>query len=314
MNETKLFLTGGLGNQLFQLAAGLSRASCELTLDWQLGNPRLNKHGEPDILDFVLPNEVGINPLLQPNRLISKLSGYLLRTGIKPNRIERTLTISRLLRLTLEKILYFRYGRCVKVVQASDNGYFEMGQQAENEYLIGYFQSYIWPSLVNVEPVLQSLSLKAPSRALIEFIERFKDVSTVMIHIRLGDYKTHDNFGILGSEYYEIALRDLMKKQKIEKILLFSNEPKVAITYIPIEFRELTYVVPNFSGSASETLEAMRHSSNYIIGNSTLSWWGAKISYKKSARVIAPQPWFRSAVEPTDLIPPGWERIPAFHK
>jgi hypothetical protein len=257
---------------------------------------------------------VNLNPLLQPDRFISKLSGYLLRTSIESSKIERAFRIPGILRFALEKVLYFRYQQHVKVVQASDNGYFEMEQQSENEYLIGYFQSYIWPSLDYVQPEIQSLSLKDPSPPLIEFIKKFRKKETVMIHVRLGDYKTHDHFGIPGLEYYGTALRDLSKTKKIESILLFSNEPNVAISYIPIEFQELIFVVPDFSGSAAETLEAMRYAKNYIIGNSSLSWWGAKISHTKSATVIAPQPWFKSALEPSDLIPPGWVRKAAFHK
>jgi hypothetical protein len=70
--------------------------------------------------------------------------------------------------------------------------------------------------------------------------------------------------------------------------------------------------VPDFEGSAAETLEAMRHAKNYILGNSSLSWWGAKLSYSKTPIVIAPNPWFKAAPEPRDLIPADWSRIEAF--
>jgi hypothetical protein len=189
-----------------------------------------------------------------------------------------------------------------------------MDQRYENEYLIGYFQSYRWPGLDYVASELESLSLKKPSSELVNFIDEVGEKETVMIHVRLGDYKKQDNFGILGPDYYESALKDLMHSRGFEKILLFSNEPAVAISYIPEKFHDLIYVVPDFLGSAAETLEAMRYAKSYVIGNSTLSWWGARISYTVGARVIAPQPWFKSAVEPADLIPPGWMRIAGFHK
>lgn len=314
MTKTTLFLTGGLGNQLFQVAAGLSRTSSELALDWKLGNPRLNKYGVPDISDFVLPHQVQLKSNYKINKFFSKLSGYLLRTGMEATKTEKMLRTGRILRYVFGKILYCRYGHPVNVIQASDNGYFKMDQKSGNEYLIGYFQSYRWPSLDYVASELESLTLKKPSSELVNFIEEVREKETVMIHVRLGDYEVQDNFGILGPDYYESALKDLMHSRGFEKILLFSNEPDVAFSYIPEQFHDLIYVVPDFLGSAAETLEAMRYAKSYIIGNSTLSWWGARISYTVGARVIAPRPWFKSAVEPADLIPPGWMRKAGFHK
>ncbi len=314
MSRTSLFLTGGLGNQLFQLAAGLSRESTELILDWNLGNPRLNKLGNPDITDLQLPTQVHLDPQYKKNRFFSKFSGYLLRQGMQPTRIEKLFRLGKIMPFILGKLLFFRFGHQIKVVQATDNGYFKMGKTSQNEYLVGYFQSYRWASLPTVESQLQSLSLIQASHELLAFVKEIENQKTVMVHVRLGDYNEQKNFGIPSIDYYRFALSELEITQQFDRILLFSNEPHLAWSFIPVEYHEIICVAPDFSGNSAETLEAMRHAKSYIIGNSSLSWWGAKLSHTQGARVIAPTPWFKTAPEPRDLIPPGWIRKDAFHK
>lgn len=313
MVETHIFLTGGLGNQLFQLAAGLSRENSQLVLDCKLGSPRVNNLGIPDILDFQLPKHV--RPDYRPNKnvFIPKLSGFLLRRGLQPRDTAIQMRLDKVIRSVLGSFLYFRYQSRVRVIQASDNGFFEMDSSPQSEFLIGYFQSYRWAYIPKVKRQLKSLSLINPSLELLSFIRRNQNTNSVLVHVRLGDYKEQENFGIPSIDYYESALKTVTNSQKIDRILLFSNEPELALSYIPTKFHPLTVVVPSFGGSSAETLEAMRHAKGYIIGNSSLSWWGAKLSYTKSPTVIAPRPWFKSEAEPTDLIPAGWHRREAFN-
>ena len=46
-------LMGGLGNQMFQIIAGISLCnSGELFVETKLGKPRLSKNGYPDLCEF----------------------------------------------------------------------------------------------------------------------------------------------------------------------------------------------------------------------------------------------------------------------
>jgi hypothetical protein len=314
MSNTYLFLTGGLGNQLFQVAGGLSRENSTVVLDCNLGNPRTNKLGKPDIWDFQLPANVILGSEYKKNRFFSKISGYLLREGMEPTKFEQFLGVGRIVSFVFGKLLYFRYENQIRVIQAKNNGFFKIDRSTQNEYLIGYFQSYQWPNIHIVDSQLQSIYLTNPSPDLTAFTREIRDIQTVMVHVRLGDYKDHANFGIPSIEYYELALNRIAMLTVIEKILLFSNEPTLARAYIPTHLQELIQLVPDFGGSSAETLEAMRHAKNYVIGNSSLSWWGAKLSYTQGATIIAPKPWFKKSSEPADLIPPEWIRIDGFHQ
>ena len=53
---------------------------------------------------------------------------------------------------------------------------------------------------------------------------------------------------------------------------------------------------------------------DFIIANSSFSWWGAWLSANKDKKVIAPLRWFGEEGytknnDTKDLIPDGWTRI-----
>lgn len=52
--------------------------------------------------------------------------------------------------------------------------------------------------------------------------------------------------------------------------------------------------------------------SDFIIANSTFSWWGAWLSSNKNKKVLCPDPWFgpkQSQLNTVDLIPESWIKI-----
>jgi hypothetical protein len=312
MSRTTVFLTGGLGNQLFQYAAGLSRNSDELFLDCDLGAPRRNVLGTPDIFDFELVETLEKSPSRLPKSLFSKTAGFMLRQGIYKKWFEQFRLSRSIINFTGNVILSTWLLSPTRIIKATDNGFCQMPNKSKREYLIGYFQSYIWPSDPSVEPKLRLLCLKSPSKEFMNFIETNQGNGNVVVHVRLGDYKNEDGFGIPSKKYYEMALERLNSLKNISSIWLFSNEPKEALNFIPNEYLDRVVVVPEFSGSAAETLEAMRRGDRYVIGNSSLSWWGAFLSYSKNRQVIAPEPWFKINAEPSKIVPPNWIRLEAW--
>ena len=310
---TYLVLRGGLGNQLFQYAAALSRDSSKILVDTNIGKPRSGNQDIPCIFDFELAREVSVVPKKKFSRVISKLSNYLIKSGMNPKGIESTYTYKYLLKISASIIFSLWYRKPLTVIQAKDNGYFDMRQTRSNDLLVGYFQSYVWASDANVKNQLLSLKLKTTSKLLKDFVHEYVDKSILAIHIRLGDYRDQYEFGLIDESYYANAIGLVESEMEIDFIWLFSNEPEEAKKLIPAKFLDKVILVPDFNGSASETLEAMRFANAYVIANSSLSWWGAFLSYSSnSPLVIAPKPWFRLAREPNLIIDPDWRRLAAW--
>jgi len=315
-----VFLTGGLGNQLFQYAAALSRNPKILIIDHLSGSPRLNSMGIPDLFDYQMSTTM--RKMDDPERikffrfsllrLMKKLNWYLIRFGMQRSNIEN-FPIVRWLVIHSSTVLHSIWVKHrTKVLLGENNGYWEMPRNFPNEYLLGYFQSYKWASENSIFQSLKSLRLNSPSIEFQSHLEYSSMKRSVAVHVRLGDYKNDIGFGIPNPQYYSNALNAIDQREKIESIFLFSNEPEEAIQFLPLNFIDLVEIVPDFGGNSAETLEAMRHCHNYVIGNSSLSWWGAFLTYSANPLVVAPSPWFKERDEPRDLIPINWVRLDAW--
>jgi hypothetical protein len=305
-------ITGGLGNQLFQIAAALNFAGAEeVNVEWCLAKPRLNSAGRPEIDSFSLPEQIKLLPKRRGSWLVSKSSGYVLRMGLSPKGFETSILINSFIRKIAGLIssIYFRSKR--KTVNAIGLGFCEISLPKGKLHFNGYFQSYRWASKPEIQKKLRELKIKEEGFELKKYIDLAVSESPLIIHIRLGDYKEEDDFGILPVNYYLEAFSKIDDK-RYKEIWLFSDEPEAAIEILPLDIREKCRVIPEIDGSAASTLELMRYGKAYVIGNSTFSWWGAFLSYTQNPQVIAPDPWFKIISDPIDLIPPTWSRVRAW--
>ena len=311
--KTIISLTGGLGNQLFQLAAGLSAAqSEELILEWNLGRPRLNKHGMPEIASFLLPTNVGLGRKRKKNWLAGKSTGYMLRMGFEPKSFEKFSVYFSFTRTLASIVISIYFKNFYKIFPARKHGFHVLSDGAKGNLIVGYFQSYKWASQHGVLESLQSLTISRDNSKLAEMKSLALIEKPLIVHVRLGDYKNETSFGILPSTYYERSIRRMWESGLYKKIWVFSDEPELAkgiLTFLPSE--NLRWI-EEIDDSASLTLEVMRYGHGYVIGNSTFSWWGAFLSVTVNAKVLAPEPWFRNLPTPEELIPPHWGREPSW--
>lgn len=307
-----LFLTGGLGNQLFQLCYGLSTGESNLILETKKGNPRVSQKGTPDLLEFVLPERVSPGRF-RNSVFISKVINYNLRIGIIPKGIETSQLFREIVRYISRALISLHYKKVLKLQVAEGVGFDSKSViQCDSTMLIGYFQSYKWIESDRIFSEMESLHISSPSDYFLKMLEEIKARPTIIIHIRLGDYLSEDNFGISGTEYLKKSLAEIQSLVGEIRIWGFSDEPNKAhdIT-LAAEIKGIYWVSPELLSSA-ETLQLMREGAGFVLANSTFSWWAAALRRDRSAPVIAPIPWFKDMDEPKDLVPPSWIRIKAF--
>lgn len=279
-------LFGGLGNQLFQYAA--ARALAE------------HRGGElkVDVSRFE-------NYKLRNFDLAKLPIDFALAT---PEKISRLKAISSVQRIK-QRLFPYRYKHFYKEpFFHHDPSFFRLGN---NVYLQGYFQSekYFLPITDTIRreydftPVVPD-HIKAEGA-------RLKQVTSVSVHIRRGDYnnpEVQDVHGVLPTSYYEKAV-DLIRKQCPNAVFyIFSDDPDMAVRELNISDAVV------LSGKTSKThfediylMSCCRHN---IIANSSFSWWAAWLNNQPNKIVIAPKNWFNKGPKDTqDLLPQTWVSI-----
>ena len=314
MGKVSIQITGGLGNQLFQFAAGLSLVEGEpdqLDIEQKLGKPRSASKTNADLLGFTWPHPLNIigGNQSRVSEFMSRVTGYSLRLGVKPTNLESMRFIKRVI-VFLTSLLISMYLRKRKnVVVGSGVGYSKLKRDYSNPYLIGYFQSYRYAELnhqylmkakiQNVGPELEELNLVAMNEM------------PLIVHLRFGDYLLEEDFGIPSREFYLDGIDKVIANGNCKSIWVFSDDLLRAREKLDLRNTLPIRWINSVDDSVVATLQAMRLGRGYVIANSTFSWWAAYLSLSPSAEIVAPCPWFKGMEDPEDLIPPNWIQLDA---
>jgi hypothetical protein len=311
-NKTTIVsLTGGLGNQLFQMSAVLFVAeSTQVELTTRFGRPRANSDGLADLFQF---NGVpGTKPQIKEqegNLLPRKSVGYLLRSGIAPKAWERNRAIKAIAEIATSVITSLSLRAWRRVFASTEVGYEpRLSAAQQGRLLLGYFQSYRYATDPKVLDALRGITVAPYSPWLAELRDAAESEKPIILHVRLTDY-LDQSFGLLPAAYFERALATLRSTGANGRIWIFSDDLDGALERLPVELtRDARLIIEPPNTPPAHTLEAMRFGSHYAIANSTFSWWGAFLSYG-DAVVAYPDPWFIDGSVIRDLCPPHWIAI-----
>lgn len=307
MKKMIIVLTGGLGNQLFQLQFAKyiqSKEDYKVYFDICLGKPR-GKNGSPDSFYYGIPGEV-VKP--KESNLASKAIGYILRSSYAPSKLEKR-SISRFVaKICASIVLSIHFKTFVTALSPRDLGYDQNFNPRKRRMItMGYFQSYLF-STENGNK--DKIFPKSPKSKEIDFHKKLAEIEKpIIVHVRRSDYSSEEKFGLLGPKYYEQAIEEISARTKSSKIWLFSDEPSIAISLIPDRYLETLRIIQEVDDSPANTLEVMRMGAGYVIANSTFSWWGAFSSYTNNPPVALPALWFKNMNSPTKLAPPSWIQV-----
>lgn len=283
MITTRLF--GGLGNQLFQYAAGraLAEAAGErLQIDARMSRP--GTHMEYGLDDFAIKAPVGAD--LPPGK--NQPLAYIVWRGL---------------------------GRSPKLVREKGLGFDPSILSLRGDYYLhGYWQSEKYFKDV-IDDLRDEFRIITPaSDDNVRALDEISQGPSVSLHVRRGDYVSVDkNEGIHGTcdaNYYEKALNLIAEKTGQEPVIyVFSNDAVWAEENLNFRFKTRFFKHNGFD-QPHEDLRLMAACDHNIIVNSTFSWWGAWLNPSPTKVVVAPSQWFQSKdmVNP-DIIPDTWETI-----
>jgi Glycosyl transferase family 11 len=279
-------ITGGLGNQLFQYAAGKALAEhCKTELKLDLTGFK----------DYQLRNfDLDYFHLTYDTASIEETEPFLTRSFLKKIK-DRTAPFSQR-RFNREK--FFHY----------DKNFFKYNPPL---YIKGYWQSERY--FTNVKEQLRNeLILKKEVINQVETYARFlQNQNSVSIHIRRGDYQNPETLrihGILSNSYYKTAILEIRKN--IENAVFYVFTDSLDLIKKDSFFKDCTIVSSIISQTHFEDLYLMSQCKHNIIANSSFSWWGAWLNNNPDKIVIAPKNWFNKGPKDTyDLYPTSWIQL-----
>ena len=132
------------------------------------------------------------------------------------------------------------------------------------------------------------------------------------IHYRLGDYDNNPDFQVCTPRYYLSAIEHFRMSREFDEIILFSDEPRIAVERLGIQCR-----ISPFKSEIEDFIGLMLCDYR-ILSNSTFSWWTSYLSPNKPKSIyeyndIAPTPWFGPnnciQVEDPDIYRSCWKLL-----
>jgi len=183
--------------------------------------------------------------------------------------------------------------------------------------LDGYFQSYKYFNN-NFDIICKKLEL-FEKRDYVKNKYNFDFKNLCSIHFRLGDYKFKKDYHLnLPLTYYLDAINTIIHQNgKKSFLIFFEKEDITSINNITQIFTQkinkinqillIDTNIPDY-----EQLLIMSNCHSHIIANSSFSWWGAYLNPNKNKIVIRPSQWFGPKMNHnniTDLCPNDWKII-----
>lgn len=259
-------ICGGMGNQLFQIAA---------TLDYA------NKYNKKAIFKDVvqLYNQHGFERKTQWETLFSGKLNVLAENEYN-------------------KIHFNTYNEII------NNVYNELPRIKGNVLLNGYFQALGYISK-NTRLQMQNLIYSSEDNMykaydlyneIKKFFDNDNDDDYVSIHVRRGDYVYIQNFhNILDMDYYINAYNIVCNNSllsggtKKKNIVLFTDDVDWCINNFKMGDNKIYYVNTNNLCIDLILMSFIKHN---ILANSSFSWWASYISNFDDKIVVAPKTWF----------------------
>lgn len=283
----KVVLSGGLGNQMFQYAAGRA-----LSLD---KNTRL-------ILDTQI-----LNKKTKATRRSYELGVFSIDSLIKTSFYDK-LVIRCFNLLNKPSYLFFSIFGIFRDEKAQlyDSRF---GGLSEKSTLYGYFQNESYFRGIS-DQLKRDFTFKKTLKGRNEEIQdTINSTNSISLHIRRGDYmNSNSNLEVLDIEYYKKAIRFISTQIENPYFFIFSDDISWVKENLDLKFNHI-FVDWNTKQDNYIDMQLMSLCKHNIIANSSFSWWGAWLNKNPDKLVITPWAWYKNDEKnsyPDGFIPKGW--------
>ncbi len=284
-------LIGGLGNQMFQYAAGKSLAikkGVELKVDLS----HLNKDAQGVYTQRTY--ELNVFNLKVAEATPEEISDFENLNSSK---------WKRLLQRNMPNMFAKTY------FSESGNKYHPAFETLPKQvYLDGFWQSEkYFQAIRNI--LLKGFELKNEQSKNVQLLNaKIKSGNSVSLHVRRGDYvnlPSANNFhGLCSMDYYQAAEKLLQEKIGDCDFFVFSDDIEWCKENLKLNSR-MHFIEHN--EPACIDMYLMRTCKHNIIANSSFSWWGAWLNENANKLVISPEYWFKTIKSiDIDILPANW--------
>ncbi len=299
-------LKGGLGNQMFQYAAGLALAERHLTtlkldVSWFRRRPDHAAHNRYALSCLNITEQFATAAEIAPYEPLT-----LTRTERWSVGLARALRLHQYARRHTRTAAWH--------VPPHVNYYADFEALPDGIALDGYFQSEKFFASCREQLRLHFSFRYPPTPEVADVARRIQSGPSVALHFRRGDYARNPEFarqfGVLDVDYYHRALALLRERSPGARAYIFSDDIEaVAAEFKPDGPHEFVRCIQPHH--AHDKIRLMSLCEHIAIANSTFSWWAAWLNPSPHKLVIVPDPWFTgSPDEPRDIVPETWTSLP----
>lgn len=174
-------------------------------------------------------------------------------------------------------------------------------------YLKGYWQSerYFRKHAEKLRADFRFRSALAGQGAVLA--DKIRGCNAVSLHVRRGDYvsdhATAATHGLCPLDYYQAAARHVLSRVNNPIFFVFSDDMQWVRRHLTLP-APMEYIDHN--QQAYDEMHLMSLCKHHVIANSSFSWWGAWLNPNPDRIVVAPSQWFAVARNTQDLLPAAW--------
>lgn len=196
-------------------------------------------------------------------------------------------------------------------VHFATEGFLPCRRMTENLLAWGYFQAeeYFVPYTEDIRRELRPKPEHIPTGEFADSLAKaIKAGRTVCVHARRGDYLKPENAAlqVCTLSYYRRAIAAAQKALPEATFVFFSDDPDWVRENLQVAGSPALYAPAG--GTAVGDLALMQQCSDFILSNSTYSWWAQYLSTAPDKQVFAPDRWYAGGKK-TALYQDFWQLI-----